>query len=181
MSKKVCIFCGARTGNSSEIVEETKKLVKLLANQEYDLVYGGGNGGLMGLIADEFLAHGRQVIGIRPSILLSEENSHGGLTEMISTEDMFERKKNMVEVSDSFIALPGGVGTLDEILDVMTLNKINAIHKPMALFDINGFYTKLTKLLDTFVEFGYLDEEAKSLLIMENDASKLIEELKNYK
>ena len=181
MSKKVCIFCGARTGNSKEIVSETKKLVKLLADQDYDLVYGGGNGGLMGLIADEFLSHGREVIGIRPSILLSEENSHDGLTEMISTVDMFERKKNMVEVSDSFIALPGGVGTLDEILDVMTLNKINAIHKPMALFDINGFYKNLTDLLDTFVQYGYLDKEAKGLLIMEKDAAKLVESLNEYK
>lgn len=181
MSKKVCIFCGARTGNSEEIINETKKLVKLLADQNYDLVYGGGNGGLMGLIADEFLAHGRQVIGIRPSILLSEENSHDGLTEMISTIDMFERKKLMVEISDSFIALPGGVGTLDEILDVMTLNKIDAIHKPMVLFDINGFYKKLDGLMDTFVEYGFLDKEAKGLLIMENDASYLVEALENYK
>lgn len=181
MSKKVCIFCGARTGNSEEIVAKTKDLVKLLADQDYDLVYGGGNGGLMGLIADEFLKHGREVIGIRPSILLSEENSHDGLTEMISTEDMFERKKNMVEVSDSFIALPGGVGTLDEILDVMTLNKIDAINKPMALYDINGFYTKLTELLDTFVEYGYLDEEAKGLLIMESEGGKLVEALENFK
>ncbi|MDB4088249.1 TIGR00730 family Rossman fold protein [Flavobacteriales bacterium] len=180
MSKKVCIFCGARTGNSQEIIDKTKELVALLADQDYDLVYGGGNGGLMGLIADEFLSHGRKVIGIRPSILLSEENSHDGITEMISTEDMFERKKNMVNVSDSFIALPGGVGTLDEILDVMTLNKINAIDKPMVLFDIDGFYTKLTELLDTFVEFGYLDKEAKGLLIMEDKASGIIEALKNY-
>ncbi|MGB1040734.1 MAG: TIGR00730 family Rossman fold protein [Flavobacteriales bacterium] len=180
MSKKVCIFCGARTGNSSQIIEETRKLVKLLAEQDYDLVYGGGNGGLMGLIADEFLSHGREVIGIRPSILLSEENSHDGLTEMISTEDMFERKKNMVNVSDSFIALPGGVGTLDEILDVMTLNKIDAIHKPMALFDINGFYSKLTELLDTFVEYGYLDEEAKGLLILENSAEGIVDSLTKY-
>ncbi len=181
MSKKVCIFCGARTGNSEEIISETKKMVALLASKDYDLVYGGGNGGLMGLIADEFLAHGRKVIGIRPSILLSEENSHNGLTEMISTVDMFERKKNMVEVSDSFIALPGGVGTLDEILDVMTLNKINAIHKPMALFDINGFYQKLDGLMDTFVEYGYLDEEVKGLLIMNSDAEKLVEALEDYK
>lgn len=180
MSKKVCIFCGARTGNSPEIVAKTKELVKLLADHDYDLVYGGGNGGLMGLIADEFLAHGREVLGIRPSILLSEENSHGGITEMISTEDMFERKKNMVNVSDSFIALPGGVGTLDEILDVMTLNKINAIHKPMALFDINGFYSNLTELLNTFVEYGYLDEEAKGLLIMEEKASGIVKAIENY-
>jgi len=181
MSKKVCIFCGARTGNSQEIIEKTKLLVKLLADQDYDLVYGGGNGGLMGLIADEFLARGRKVIGIRPSILLSEENSHDGLTEMISTVDMFTRKKLMIEISDSFIALPGGLGTLDEILDVMTLNKIDAIHKPMFMYNINGFFKKLDELLDTFVQYGYLNKEAKKLLILESDGAKLVEELKNFK
>ena len=181
MSKKVCIFCGARTGNSPEIIEKTKELVALLAAQDYDLVYGGGNGGLMGLIADEFLAHGRKVIGIRPSILLSEENSHDGLTEMISTEDMFERKKNMVDISDSFIALPGGVGTLDEILDVFTLNKIHAIHKPMALFDIDGFYQKFEELLDTFIKYEYLDESAMDLLIIEKEVKELVNRINNFK
>ena len=116
MSKKVGIFCGARTGNSPEIIEKTKVLVKLLADQDYDLVYGGGSSGLMGLIADEFLSHGREVIGVRPVILLAEEITHQGVTQMIETEDMFIRKQKMVELSDAFIALPGGVGTLDEIV-----------------------------------------------------------------
>lgn len=181
MSKKVCIFCGARTGNSPEIIERTKELVALLASQDYDLVYGGGNGGLMGLIADNFLDHGRKVIGIRPDILLSEENSHDGLTEMISTVDMFERKKLMVEISDSFIALPGGVGTLDEILDVFTLNKINAIHKPMALYDIDGFYKKFEELLGTFIKYEYLDESAMDMLIIDNDVNELVNRINEFK
>ena len=172
MSKKVCIFCGARTGNSPEIIERTKELVALLASQDYDLVYGGGNGGLMGLIADNFLDHGRKVIGIRPDILLSEENSHDGLTEMISTVDMFERKKLMVEISDSFIALPGGVGTLDEI---------NAIHKPMALYDIDGFYKKFEELLGTFIKYEYLDESAMDMLIIDNDVNELVNRINEFK
>lgn len=181
MSKKVCIFCGARTGNSLEIIEKTKELVAILAAQDYDLVYGGGNGGLMGLIADEFLAFGRKVIGVRPSILLSEENSHDGLTEMISTVDMFERKKLMVDISDSFIALPGGVGTLDEILDVFTLNKIEAIRKPMALYDVDGFYKKFEELLGTFIQYEYLDESAMNMLIIDNNATELVNRVNNFK
>jgi uncharacterized protein (TIGR00730 family) len=99
---------------------------------------------------------------------------------MISTKDMFERKKNMVDISDSFIALPGGVGTLDEILDVFTLNKINAIHKPMALFDIDGFYKKFEELLETFIKYEYLDESAMDLLIIENESTKLVEAMENF-
>jgi hypothetical protein len=112
---------------------------------------------------------------------LSEENSHDGLTEMISTVDMFERKKLMVEISDSFIALPGGVGTLDEILDVFTLNKINAIHKPMALYDIDGFYKKFEELLGTFIKYEYLDESAMDMLIIDNDVNELVNRINEFK
>mgnify|MGYP000734178688 CR=1 FL=1 len=178
MSKRVCIFCGARTGNSPEIIIETKKLVAQLANQDYDLVYGGGSSGLMGLIADEFLAMGRKVIGVRPSILLAEEITHQGV-EMIVTKDMFERKQKMVELSDSFIALPGGVGTLDEIIEVFTLNKVKHIDKPCAVFNINGFYDKLNELLDVFVEYEYLDQVALNELIVEDNGINLVQKIEN--
>lgn len=177
MTKKVCIFCGARTGNSPKIVKETKRLVSLLAEQEYDLVYGGGSSGLMGLIADEFLAAGRNVIGIRPSILLSEEITHQGV-EMIVTSDMFERKQKMVELSDVFIALPGGVGTLDEIIEVFTLNKVKHMDKACAVYNIDGFYDKLKELLLVMVDYEYLDQVALNELIVEDEASVLIERLK---
>ena len=181
MSKKVGIFCGARTGNSPEIIEKTKVLVKLLADQDYDLVYGGGSSGLMGLIADEFLSHGREVIGVRPVILLAEEITHQGVTQMIETEDMFIRKQKMVELSDAFIALPGGVGTLDEIIEVFTLNKVNHIHKACALFNINGFYEKLTGLLEDFIDYDYMDKEAMGMLIIEKEATDLINALIDFK
>lgn len=178
MSKKVCIFCGARTGNSPEIIAKTKELVAELAAQEYDLVYGGGSSGLMGLIADEFLAHGREVIGVRPVILLSEEITHQGVTRMIETEDMFIRKQKMVELSDSFIALPGGVGTLDEIVEVFTLNKVKHIQKPCAVYNIHGFYDKLVELMTTFVEYDYMDQSALQELIVVNSAKGLVEQIK---
>lgn len=179
MTKKVCIFCGARTGNSPAIVKETKRLVSLLAEQEYDLVYGGGSSGLMGLIADEFLAAGRNVIGIRPSILLSEEITHQGV-EMIVTADMFERKQKMVELSDAFIALPGGVGTLDEIIEVFTLNKVKHINKACAVYNINGFYDKLNDLLSVMVNHEYLDQSALDELIVETQGSELIKRILNF-
>lgn len=178
MSKKVCIFCGARTGNSPEIIAKTKELVAELVAQEYDLVYGGGSSGLMGLIADEFLAHGREVIGVRPVILLSEEITHQGVTRMIETEDMFIRKQKMVELSDSFIALPGGVGTLDEIVEVFTLNKVKHIQKPCAVYNIHGFYDKLVELMTTFVDYDYMDRSALQELIVANSAKELVERIK---
>lgn len=178
MSKKICIFCGARTGNSPLIVKETKRLVSILVAQEYDLVYGGGSSGLMGLIADEFLAGGRKVIGVRPDILLAEEITHQGV-EMIITKDMFERKQKMVELSDSFLALPGGVGTLDEIVDVFTLNKVNLIDKPCAVFNINGFYDKLSSFLSVMVDYEYLDQSAMDELIVEDEANELVTRINN--
>lgn len=180
MSKKVCIFCGARTGNSPEIIEKTKELVALLAAQDYDLVYGGGSSGLMGLIADEFLAHGRKVIGVRPIILLAEEITHQGVTQMIETEDMFIRKQKMVELSDAFIALPGGVGTLDEIVEVFTLNKVKHIQKPCGVFNINGFYNKLVELLNVFVDYEYMDKESMNELIVEDSAEELVNKINTF-
>ena len=179
MSKKVCIFCGARTGNSPLIIKETKRLVSILVAQEYDLVYGGGSSGLMGLIADEFIAGGRKVIGVRPDILLAEEITHQGV-EMVVTKDMFERKQKMVELSDSFLALPGGVGTLDEIIEVFTLNKIKTINKACAIFNINGFYDKLNDFLDVMVVNEYLDQSALDELIMENEASELVKRMNEF-
>ena len=181
MSKKVCIFCGARTGNSPEIIKKTKELVALLTAQEYDLVYGGGSSGLMGLIADEFLAHGREVIGVRPTILLAEEITYQGVTRMIETEDMFIRKQKMVEISDIFIALPGGVGTLDEIIEVFTLNKVKHIQKPCGVFNINGFYDKLIDLFTVFVDNEYMDREAMNELIIEDSATGLVNSLHTFK
>ena len=178
-TKKVCIFCGARTGNSPEIIEKTKEIVAILASKNIDLVYGGGNSGLMGIIADEFLKHNREVIGVRPDILLAEEISHQGITEMISTKDMFERKKKMVELSDFFIALPGGVGTLDEIIEVFTLNKIKSVNKKCGIYNIDNFYKGLEDLLTNMVDIGYLNDKDKKELYIEDNPEDLLIALLN--
>ncbi len=166
MSKKtVCIFCGANTGNSEVILAQTKALIQNLIAMDFNLVYGGGKSGLMGLIADQFLTSGKKVIGIRPAKLIKDEDVHSDLTELKVVTDMFERKSQMMERADFFIALPGGVGTLDEILDVYTNTKIGFADKFCALLDVEGFYKGLNDQLSTMVEKSFLSLTDKNLLV----------------
>lgn len=114
----ICVFCGANLGKSATIISQVEKLMDLLIAQNATLVYGGGRTGLMGLIADRFLEAEAPVIGVRPTKLIEDEDAHAGITQMIVVKDMFERKAKMMELADVFIALPGGVGTLDEMIEV---------------------------------------------------------------
>lgn len=164
MNKKIGIYCGANTGTSPEIILQTKQLCSLLIQQEYDLVYGGGKTGLMGIIAQEFLSHGREVIGVRPQKLIEDEDQHEGLTQMIVVHGMSERKAKMIDLSDAFIALPGGVGTLDEIIDVYTQVKIGFLDKPCAILNVNNYYEGLKVLLKHMVGMGFLTEKGHGLL-----------------
>lgn len=175
MAKKVCIYCGANTGNSKEIVAQTKRLCDLLIQQDYDLVYGGGKTGLMGIIATHFLANGRKVIGVRPEKLIQDEDQHDGVSEMIVVKDMHERKGKMIALSDAFIALPGGVGTLDEIIDVYTQVKIGFLNKFCGILNVNGYYEGLEILLKNMVNFGFLMEEGQKLLAITDSPEKLME------
>ncbi len=175
MAKKVCIYCGANTGNSKEIVTQTKRLCDLLIQQDYDLVYGGGKTGLMGIIATHFLANGRKVIGVRPEKLIQDEDQHDGVSEMIVVKDMHERKGKMIALSDAFIALPGGVGTLDEIIDVYTQVKIGFLNKFCGILNVNGYYEGLEILLKNMVNFGFLMEEGQKLLAITDSPEKLME------
>jgi len=163
-NKTICIFCGANSGNSESIIRETKSLTQALIKMDFDLVYGGGKSGLMGLIANQFLASNKKVIGIRPSKLIEDEDAHTNLTELIVVKDMFERKAEMMNRADFFIALPGGVGTLDEIMDVYTNVKIGFSDKFCALLNIEGFYQGLTDQLATMVEKSFLKPPDRDLL-----------------
>ena len=174
MSKKVCIYCGANTGNSKEIVQQTKRLCDLLIQQDFDLVYGGGKTGLMGIIATHFLANGRTVIGVRPEKLIQDEDQKEGLTEMIVVKDMHERKGKMIALSDAFIALPGGVGTLDEIIDVYTQVKIGFLDKFCGILNVNDYYKGLEILLKNMVEFGFLTKEGHGLLAIADSPEELM-------
>ncbi|MDN5201921.1 TIGR00730 family Rossman fold protein [Fulvivirgaceae bacterium BMA10] len=177
MRKSVCIFCGANTGNSEEIVKQTKALCDLLIKHNFDLVYGGGKSGLMGLIANEFLSKGRKVIGIRPGKLIADEEAHTDLTELIVVKDMFERKSVMIEKSDFFIALPGGIGTLDEIIEIYTQTKIGFINKPSLVLNTNNFYEGLETLLKRMVDNSFLKEEDRKKLFLAENPEALMHEI----
>ena len=128
------------------------------------MVYGGGGKGLMGTIADRFIQRGSTVIGVRPSMLIENEETHSGITELIEVDTMQERKAKLIELSDLFIALPGGVGTLDEIIETYTLNKIGFITKPSGILNTDGFYNDLIRLLDKMTSFQFLKASEKDLL-----------------
>lgn len=164
MNKRIGIYCGANTGNSPVIIEQVNVLCALLVTNGYDLVYGGGKTGLMGIIAEHFLAGGRKVIGVRPQKLIEDEDQHEGITQMIVVKDMHERKAKMIELSNAFIALPGGVGTLDEIIDVYTQVKIGFLDKPCAILNVNNYYEGLEILLKNMVSMGFLTEKGYELL-----------------
>ena len=174
MKKRVCLFCGSQYGNSEIILEQVNLLCEELVTKGYELVYGGGKNGLMGFVADIFLKHNREVIGVRPKKLITEEGIHEKLNKLIVVEDMFERKKKMIGLADTFITLPGGVGTIDELFDVFTQKKIGFNNKVCAVFNPDGFYNELDSQLETMVKFGFLKAEDKTRLIIESDIDTLL-------
>ena len=180
MNPTVCIFCGANPGNSAHILDEVKAFCELLITHDYDLVYGGGKSGLMGLIADQFLVAGKKVIGVRPQKLITDEDAHESLTELIIVKDMFERKQEMIQRSDIFIALPGGVGTLDEIIEVYTQVKIGFIHKFCGVLNTNQYYAGLEQLLQNMVDHTFLKEGHQAKLIMESAPAALAKKIVKF-
>lgn len=174
ISKRVCIFCGAHTGNSESLVDQSRRLAELLAELGYDLVYGGGNSGLMGIVANEFLEQGRRVIGIRPQRLIRDEFAHPGISELVVVKDMHERKLKMIEAAELFIALPGGAGTLDELIEVYTQTKIGFVQKTCAILNADHFYDELLQFLDKMVRFAFLRQEDREKLIVANTPEELI-------
>lgn len=164
-------------GTSPEIISEVDILIQSLIGKGYDLVYGGGKDGIMGHIADKFLAADQQVIGIRPEKLIADEPPCEDLTELIVVKDMYERKALMIEQSDIFIGLPGGIGTLDEVLEVFTHVKIGYIDKFCAVLNVDGFYKGLDAMLDQMVTDGFLKFEEKALLTFASNAQELMNEL----
>lgn len=176
----IAIFCGANPGNDPVIRQQTEVLVDLLAAEQFDLIYGGGDFGLMGLIADRFLAHGRRVIGVRPRRLIEQENAHTGISEMVVVENMFERKARLMDLSDAFISLPGGIGTLDEMVEVVTHIKIGYYRKFCGALNTNAYYEGLRMMLDRMVTTGFLPEPDRQILTLAETPEQLVEHLLNF-
>lgn len=153
----ITVYCGSRTGNDPAFAKASLSLGRWLCENGHTLVYGGGNIGLMGLIADTVLEGGGSVIGVIPEFLLDAEVGHEGLHRLEIVPDMSVRKNRMMELGDAFIAMPGGTGTLEEIAEVISLSKLGLHAKPCVFFDVEDFYRPVKDLLQTMVEGGFLD------------------------
>ena len=162
-SANICVFCGANPGTSPAFAHAATELGSAIARAGFGLVYGGGRVGLMGLVADAAMAEGGDVIGFIPEALTGREVEHTGITELVVTDTMHTRKAAMADRSDGFIALPGGFGTLDEVLEILTWNQIGIIAKPVAFLDIGGYYESLFRFFDEAVGGGLIKPEHRAM------------------
>lgn len=179
--KSVCIFCGSSSGSNTVYTEKAIALASLLVEKDITLVYGGSNVGLMRILADTMMEAGGKVVGIMPHTLINREVAHKGITEFHVVETMAERKALMEQLSDAFIAMPGGIGTLDEIFEVMSWNQLELINKPMALYNVLGYWDQLLAFLDHSVDQRFVKPEHRVNLISESNEEVLLEKILNYK
>lgn len=178
---KICVFCGSSDGNDLAITDAAVKLGEIFAERNITLVYGAAKIGVMGTIAKSVLDNSGKVIGIIPNFLKKKEVVHLGLTELITTENMHERKLKMQEQSDGFIALPGGLGTLEELFEIITWLQLGLHQKPIGLLNINGFYNDLIKMLETMVRKGFLSMDNYNLLLVDSDSNRLLKKMEEFK
>jgi len=173
----VCVYCGSSFGAKPAYAEATKQLAVALAERNLRVVYGGASAGLMGLLADTVLEHGGEVEGVIPRVLVDREVAHRGLTELHVVESMHERKAKMAELSDGFVALPGGIGTLEELIEVYTWSYLGIHSKPLGLVNTDGYYDGLTAFLDHSVTEGFLRPQTRASLLVAPDPAALLDEL----
>lgn len=179
--KSICVFCGSSNGNDPKITDAAKHLGNYFAENGITLVYGAAKIGIMGVIAQAALDANGKVVGIIPSFLKLKEVVHSGLTELFTTQTMHERKLKMHEMSDGFIAFPGGIGTLEELFEILTWLQLGMHRKPIGLLNINGFFDDLVKLLETMVHKGFLSTENYQLLQISESLENLLEKMENFK
>jgi len=179
--KSICVFCGAREGASPSYVEAARGFGALVAARGLALVTGGGALGLMGVVTDAALAGGAAVIGVIPGSLVEREVAHAKLSELVIVPDMFERKREMMRRADAFVALPGGMGTLDEITEVLTWTQLGMFAKPCGLVNVNDYWSPLLAMLDRAVAQGFLAPEHRALLQSDTDGARLLDGLAQWK
>ena len=178
--KRICVFCGSSSGARPEYAEAARTLAGLLAGRGMGLVYGGGNVGLMGIIADAMLAAGGEVIGVIPRSLLLKEVGHREVTELRVVETMHERKALMSELSDGFIALPGGFGTLDEFFEILTWAQLGFHGKPCGLLNVAGYFDDMLRALDHAVAERFLRPQHRELVLADTSAAMLLSRLADF-
>jgi len=177
---RIAIYCGSSRGLDPIYATAAAEMATYLAKQGIGIVYGGGNVGIMGVIADAALAAGGEVIGVIPESLLAKELSHAGVTELHVTRSMHERKQKMVDLSDAFIALPGGFGTLDELFETLTWLQLGFHGKPVGLLNSAGFFDHLLTFLDHMSSTGFLTAKHRSSLITETEPEALLKAIRAF-
>ena len=178
--KSICVYCGSNAGNRPIYAERAVALGQRIAHEGLALIYGGGNVGLMGLAADAALAAGGEVIGVIPEQLVTWEVAHKGLTRLEVVANMHERKMRMFDLSDAFVALPGGFGTLDEMFEMLTWRQLGIGDKPCAFLDVDGFYAPLLQMIDRMVAERFLHPEQRADLWHGEDIDAMLEWMRGY-
>ena len=179
--KRVCVFCGSSVGNQPIYRETAEAMGTLLAKKGITLVYGGGHVGLMGVIADAVLAAGGEVIGVIPQSLADREIAHNGLTDLRVVDSMHTRKAMMADLSDAFIAMPGGVGTFEEFFEAITWTQLGLHRKPCGLLNAGGFYTPLVAFIDQAVSEGFIKPVHRSMMVVDDNPERLVNTLSTIK
>lgn len=179
--ERLCIFCGSSAGADPVYRAIAEELGRILAAKNIAIVYGGGNVGLMGALADSALAAGGEVIGVIPEHLMAREVGHKGLTKLHVVKSMHERKALMADLSDAFLALPGGFGTFEEFCEVLTWSQLGLHQKPCALLNVNGYYTPLLQMFDHAVGERFLKPENRRIVLANSDVNEILREMDEWK
>ena len=175
LKKWICVFCGSAKGARAEYAAAAREMGRGIAESGLGLVYGGGSIGLMGVAADAALAAGGEVVGVIPDVIVDCEVGHDGLTELCVVPTMHERKAMMAERADAFVALPGGFGTMDEFMEIVTWAQLSIHSKPCVLVNVGGYYDPLLRFLDTAVDEGFIRADNRTLVRVARDAAEALE------
>ena len=179
--KNIAVFCASSTGFDPVFSDQAKKLGRYLALNGMTLVYGGANRGLMGVLADSAIENGGEVIGVIPDLIREEEVAHTGITKLIFTKKMSQRKEEISKLADGYIALAGGFGTLDELFETLTLGQLGIESKPVGILNTKGYFDFLTRQLDVMVASGFLHKENRNMLLVADTIEELVSKMEAYK
>jgi uncharacterized protein (TIGR00730 family) len=178
--ERICVYCGSRPGTDPAFVDAAEAFGRLLADRDLGLVYGGGDVGLMGAVADSALAAGGEVIGVIPEALFEREVAHEGVTDLHVVDSMHTRKRRMADLADGFVALPGGFGTLEELVEMLTWAQLGFHTDPCGLLNVSGYYDGLVSFFDAQVDAGFVEPSHRELLAVTDDPADLLDRFAAY-
>ncbi len=176
----ICVFCGSSMGNNPLYRQAAQEVADFFVKHDMRLVYGGASVGLMKILADTLMENGKEVIGIMPGLLIDKEVAHNGITRLIEVESMAERKVKMVEMSDAFIALPGGFGTFDELTEVLIYNQLRVMDKPVGILNTAGYFDKMLAFFDHAVNEGFVRAEHRNNLLVSDKIEALFNKMQQF-